>query len=36
MNPMKKMMMEEKETLKKEILELFNSFSKNNFLFSIH
>ena len=32
MNPMKKMMLEEKETLKKEILELFNSFNKGTFL----
>lgn len=32
MNPMKKMMLEEKETLKNEILELFNSFNKDTFL----
>lgn len=32
MNPMKKMMLEEKKQLKTEILELFNSLDKKNFL----
>lgn len=32
MNPMEKMMMKEKEALKKEILELLNSFNKGAFL----